>query len=1431
MVKQDLLIMSKFSPALKNVLSSVLFVLISLASFGQITQVACDDNVQVSLDGDCRAVISPEMIVEGNLALQAPPFRVRVSGIPPTNPYADPIVSSPGTYTVTITNSEGNSCWGKIKVEDKLAPQVDCACPDGNTLPACRFRCTDEAAFLAGTLVFPQPTVDENCGSYTTAFADERINTTCGAHKIRRTWIFTDAYGNKSAPCISEYTFEAVALPSVTPPYNNVQLTCKVDASPAGVFTFIRAKVYADLLAIYQTQIPSIYANLDAAKAAATRNAIIEANRHAYPTVGGTPLSDQLCNLVAAKSDTELTVCNEACSNSKKVIRVWSILDWCNGTNTTMTQIIKATDEEAPTVDGEDLVIVSVDPWSCEGNFLMPAPTILHDNCSDVVTYTVEGPAGVTITRDAATGRYNIIGAYKGDNDFRYVAKDCCGLEGVFEFVVRVVDRTPPIAVAKQHIVLSLTTSGEGDGIAKLYVNSVDNGSYDSCTPVHMELRRERSSNRDETDCNHPGNWTYNNDGHPNDASFDDDKGAFVKFCCSDITNRDGAVPFGTVKVWMRVWDDGDGNGTYGSAGDNYNETWVEVRVEDKLTPRIVCPADITINCDDDERNLDKVGRATAYSNCVDLETEYTDVNFMNGCKVGYILRTWRIKNRPTITCTQRITKVNPLPNLATTIHWPDDVTTNCATANTDRPTWVAGPCDQIGVSLKSDTFYFESGACMKILNKWTLINWCTYDPNSSSSNGYFSHTQIIKVVDDVKPTLSSCADLMFEINDFSDADGDGNRCETKNLMLTKTADDQGQCASAWLKWVARVDLWGDGKYEYEYSSFLPTGDVTFDDTNGNGIPDRYAAPTGRNGEFKITIPEDIVGSMSNHRVEWKVTDGCGNVTTCNQNFMVVDKKKPTPYCLNVSSALMQNGKVELWAADFNVGSFDNCTAKDKLLFTLNEAHPVLTKLGLTHFFKGLGQDATEAEYNAGTAQKWIPSKNSSGMVFGCDDLPSVDVKLSVWDEKLNTDFCTVTLNLADNQGACGGSGGGTSSRANISGKISNDQGKNLANAEVTLINGIPEHTKSFMTNTDGTFAFDNNFMHYNYEVSAAKNDDYLNGVSTLDLVMIQRHVLGLNIFNSGYQTIAADINNDEKVTASDLTELRKLILGIYAKLPNNGSWRFINAGQAFADARNPWPINEAIEIANLDHNMINQNFMAVKIGDVNNTASTIAGSQVESRTAITLNTEDVMISAGQIQEITFAADASKVYGTQFTLTLNEGAKLEDLEIAGKKVDPSYVAQVGSNKYLVSWNTVNAVQGANLVTLHVSSPKDVLASKAITINSTALNAEIYSGDAIVSNKLVATFSARTADEFVVYQNEPNPFNASTTITFNLPKADNATLQVFDVTGKMIYNSTGSFGKGVNHFTISRADLPTTGVMIYKIESGQYTETKKMIGLE
>ena len=216
-----------------------------------------------------------------------------------------------------------------------------------------------------------------------------------------------------------------------------------------------------------------------------------------------------------------------------------------------------------------------------------------------------------------------------------------------------VVDATPPVVVAKQNIVISVTSaSTNGAGLAKLYAESVDNGSYDGCSnEVKLEVRR------DEDNCDVRGNATYNADGHPQDGSpnpnspqYDPDGGEYVKFCCEDLTNAvvdvdgDGENDPGYVKVWLRVWDDGDMDGIYGTPGDNYNEAWAYVKVEDKLAPAIQCPADVTLTCDMDYEDLDMTGRASAFGACGELDVEYNDIIVnLNSCNEGFVRRRWTV--------------------------------------------------------------------------------------------------------------------------------------------------------------------------------------------------------------------------------------------------------------------------------------------------------------------------------------------------------------------------------------------------------------------------------------------------------------------------------------------------------------------------------------------------------------------------------------------------------------------------------------------------------------------------------------------------------------------------------------------------------------------------------------------------------------------
>ena len=81
--------------------------------------------------------------------------------------------------------------------------------------------------------------------------------------------------------------------------------------------------------------------------------------------------------------------------------------------------------------------------------------------------------------------------------------------------------------------------------------------------------------------------------------------------------------------------------------------------------------------------------------------------------------------------------------------------------------------------------------------------------------------------------------------------------------------------------------------------------------------------------------------------------------------------------------------------------------------------------------------------------------------------------------------------------------------------------------------------------------------------------------------------------------------------------------------------------------------------------------------------------------------------------------------------------------------------------------------------------------------------------------------------FALSQNYPNPFNPSTAISFALPERSNVTLKVFDLLGKEV-STLVSQELGPGHFTVKwQADVPS-GTYIYRLQAGEFLETKKML---
>jgi aminopeptidase N len=107
------------------------------------------------------------------------------------------------------------------------------------------------------------------------------------------------------------------------------------------------------------------------------------------------------------------------------------------------------------------------------------------------------------------------------------------------------------------------------------------------------------------------------------------------------------------------------------------------------------------------------------------------------------------------------------------------------------------------------------------------------------------------------------------------------------------------------------------------------------------------------------------------------------------------------------------------------------------------------------------------------------------------------------------------------------------------------------------------------------------------------------------------------------------------------------------------------------------------------------------------------------------------------------------------------------------------------------------------------------------------------GNWILKNNTVVTEVEDVVQHFnySLQQNYPNPFNPSTTIEYSIPQSGLVTLKVFNVLGKEVATLVNGQNDAGNHTVEFNASALNSGVYFYKIESGNFVETKKMILLK
>ena len=1268
--------------------------------------------------------------------------------------------------------------------------------------------------------------MDDPCGtSLTVCVSDEIIaEGDCGGIIIKRTFTVTDENGMQ-AVCVQELSLKTVDsiadvwLPPFTAPIEcdeNFEVLPNGNPSPSA------------------TGYPFVY------------------------TVGGIiDLDDDYCNVGATFEDGPAI---EICDGAYKFIRTWTIVDWCFPTDLyTYAQIVKVGDFTAPEVTCPDNIgnpgqaddvgypIYSTSPYSCTASFTVPLPDVT-DNCSsfsvltEIVTEVevdVTNPYGQVVgtaldTIVVATipdGASRTVGGIPvGQHFFRYTVVDECGNKDVIYCRCEVTDLIQPVAICDDQLNVSLGGGLGSIGLeevrARIYAEDFDEGSWDNCGPVTLEVRRNKFDFF---------NYTCGNGFGVTNPILFDGWGPYVDFFCCDVGVE--------IEIELRVTD----------AAGNQNICWLYVTPEEKSKPYCFAPQDVMVDCDDlpygfhpgeTDQLQDLFGMATAEDNCGAIAEELTTItNQLDDCGFGTLIRRFRavddMGNVSMNTCQQIIT-IKEVHNYE--IKFPADVSLECnEVPDTAQLVINEIGCDLIAVSQEDHFFSASNDACYKIFRTFKVINWCQYDGESDpvvitrdsdcngtagdnmfwllarengyvyldqdndetpgnnvpglnfcnfqirdfyqkfqDDTGYYQYTQHIRVYDDVKPEI-----------DFEEADPfcsyDNAEC-TANVSVDFSIFDS--CTPEDLEVKVFLDAFADGIIDGELTGAL-----------------------GANFEFELSgsYPDYTISGVfpiGTHFFEIHVVDGCGNSTLANIEFTVIDCKAPAPICINgISLELMptdttgdnipDTGMAEVWVSDYLASPLSDCTGPIK--YSIN--------------FSGEPNDPDQ-----------------DVLFFDCDDIGTQVIEIWAYDGAGNSDFCETYVIVQDNMGAC------QTPSAGIAGAVNTEQQEAVSDVEVSLSGQM---STSMTTGTDGAYSFTNLEAGMDYTVTPQRDGDYLNGVSTFDLVLISKHILGVEPLDSPYQMIAADVNNSGNISTLDLIQLRKLILSIDTELSNNTSWRFVEEAYTFPDPSNPWEevFPEIINRNNLpDTDISGADFVAVKIGDVDGSAQANSLAAVENRRfegTFAFTVADAELKAGNEYTVEFtAADLARIEGYQATLTLDGAVEVVDI-VSGVAAGEHFgMAYADKGLITTSWNGEAGSEQAFSLVLRANA--DVMLSEAMGISSALTRAEAYGKDGSLQDVAIEFTDGKgpiaigSADKFELYQNQPNPFKGETLIGFHLPAAADATVTISDVTGKVLTVIHHDGVKGHNSIVVNAKDLPATGVLSYTVKTGEYTASRKMV---
>ena len=419
--------------------------------------------------------------------------------------------------------------------------------------------------------------------------------------------------------------------------------------------------------------------------------------------------------------------------------------------------------------------------------------------------------------------------------------------------------------------------------------------------------------------------------------------------------------------------------------------------------------------------------------------------------------------------------------------------------------------------------------------------------------------------------------------------------------------------------------------------------------------------------------------------------------------------------------------------------------------------------------------------------------------------------------------------------------------------RVSNPIG--VKNATVTLMSTsvppMPANPLTTLTDNSGMYMFNmpiGKDLMIEPTKPALNNAQKLDGVTIADAQAIQAHLNNTTPITDPYKLIAADVNSTNTVTTVDASIITSALMGNPLSLAAfDPSWKFINAATVLPNPpASPFALynaNKKITIAGtVTTDQLNKDFIGIKSGNVNGSPAPVYAPV----SPLIWMVQDQTIQANETVEVVFTAvQFNDVAAYQFGLDFDP-TQLQFMDIQSLGAIPS----LSTTDNFGAFNAENgelrsAWSNATGLNLSIGTPVFKVRFKALTSGAKLsdllqLSDDILPGKvfnpALAESSVVLSFSDLSTSTSVtplqarlqLLQNRPNPFNEETTIGFVLPEDCEATLRVYDLSGREITSHKRFYQAGYHEVMFRVTNASDYGVMFYELSTPSGRLVRKMI---